>query len=74
MDVGYEVIIECTLDLFLFALQVFYAPHIVRLSSIAGAKIEPLRYTLAGSQISSNVYYDSPIFGRGWLNASGEDI
>lgn len=49
----------------------FYAPHIVGLSSVVGARLEPLRYTLEGGTLTSNVYYDSPIFGRGWLNASG---
>lgn len=49
----------------------FYAPHIVGLSGLVGAKLEPLRYTLEGGTLSSNVFYDSPIFGQGWLNASG---
>ena len=37
--------------------QVFYAPHIVRMSSVLGTRFEPLRYTLDGSRLYSNVYY-----------------
>ena len=39
------------------ARQVFYAPHIVRMSSVLGTRFEPLRYTLDGSRLYSNVYY-----------------
>ena len=35
----------------------FYAPHVVRMSSVLGTRFEPLRYTLAGSRLHSNVYY-----------------
>ncbi len=35
----------------------FYAPHVVRMSSVLGTRFEPLRYTLDGSRLYSNVYY-----------------
>ena len=41
--------------------QVFYAPHIVTLSSTVGAKFQPIRYILDGSSIVSNVFYSSSI-------------
>ena len=41
--------------------QVFYAPHIVTLSSTVGAKFQPIRYVLDGSSIVSNVFYSSSI-------------
>lgn len=49
----------------------FYAPHIARLSSAVGAKFQPIRYTLSGNSISSNVQYILPLLGSGWLSASG---
>jgi hypothetical protein len=36
-------------------LQVFHAPHIARLSSALGARFQPIRYTLRGDEIISNV-------------------
>jgi hypothetical protein len=42
-------------------LQVFYAPHIVSMSSILGTRFHPIRYILDGNHISSNVFYSSSI-------------
>lgn len=36
-------------------LQVFHAPHIARLSSLLGARFQPIRYTLRGNELISNV-------------------
>ena len=41
--------------------QVFYAPHIVTLSSTLGTKFQPIRYILDGDRIASNVFYSSSI-------------
>jgi len=54
--------------------EVFYAPHIVNLSKPVGVRFSPIRYSLVGDAISSNVRYDLTLFGRvfrGWLSASG---
>jgi hypothetical protein len=52
--------------------RVAYAPHIRRLSSVLGTRFDPIRYILSGDGgVVSNVKYDSSIFGRGWLSASG---
>ncbi|KAK9823596.1 hypothetical protein WJX72_004114 [[Myrmecia] bisecta] len=51
--------------------EVFYAPHIARLSAALGTRFEPLRYILRGDAIYSNVRYTSPLLGTGWLSASG---
>jgi hypothetical protein len=50
--------------------QVFHAPHLVGLSRFFGATIS-VRYRLEGNAIYSNVLYRHPIFGSGWLSASG---
>jgi hypothetical protein len=61
-----------------------HAPHINRMSSILGTKFN-ISYTLTGPpnsnsattaptsppQFYSNVRYESPLFGTGWLSASG---
>lgn len=53
-------------------MQVFYAPHIARMSSTLGARFEPIRYTLGpGGAFSSNVRFSSPLLGTGWLSAAG---
>ena len=51
-------------------MQVFYAPHIVRLSKPLGINFD-IQYRLSGSSLASNVHYSSKIFGSGWLNAAG---
>ncbi|KAI3431404.1 hypothetical protein D9Q98_004457 [Chlorella vulgaris] len=51
--------------------EVFHAPHIARLSSALGARFQPIRYTLRGDEIISNVRYQHPLLGTGWLSASG---
>ncbi len=38
-----------------WCMQVFYAPHIARLSAALGARFEPIRYTLRGDALISNV-------------------
>jgi hypothetical protein len=35
--------------------EVFHAPHIARLSAALGARFQPIRYTLRGKEIISNV-------------------
>ena len=64
--------------------NVVHAPHINRMSSILGTKFS-IGYTLstpsgdipakvsasAPPQFYSNVRYESPLFGSGWLSASG---
>lgn len=52
--------------------EVFYAPHIVKMSSaLFQTKFEPIRYIFRGDKIISNVKFSSPVFGSGWLSASG---
>ena len=51
--------------------RVFHAPHLERLSSAVGARVEPIRYTLDGDRLFSNVRYSHPLLGAGWLSASG---
>ncbi|KAL4518628.1 hypothetical protein Ndes2437B_g00717 [Nannochloris sp. 'desiccata'] len=65
--------------------NVIHAPHINRMSSILGTKFD-ISYTMATPgdnaerystatpsppQFYSNVRYESPLFGSGWLSASG---
>eukprot|EP00850_Spirogloea_muscicola_P024700 SM001327S27067 [mRNA] locus=s1327:1006:1681:- [translate_table: standard] len=42
------------------------------MSSILGARFDPIRYTLTGTHIASNVKYSSQLLGDGWLSASGD--
>eukprot|EP00897_Mesotaenium_endlicherianum_P004742 jgi/Mesen1/4296/ME000022S03585 len=51
--------------------EVFYAPHISRMSSVMGVQFDPIRYVLEGDVISSNVQYSAPLLGSGWLSAAG---
>ncbi|CAK9236610.1 unnamed protein product [Sphagnum troendelagicum] len=53
--------------------DVFYAPHISRISKSVGVNINPLRYILSPSGFVSNVQYMSP-FGDGWLSAAGDFV
>lgn len=53
--------------------EVFYAPHITRLTSAVGTQIRPLRYILTDSGFISNVRYLSPV-GDGWLSAAGDYV
>jgi len=53
-------------------LQVFYAPHIARISSSLGTRFDPIRYTLfPGGAFLSNVKFTNTVLGSGWLSASG---
>lgn len=54
--------------------EVFYAPHIFTLSSMLVSKIRPLQYVLTESGFESNARYFSPLFGEGWLSASGDYV
>lgn len=54
--------------------QVFHAPHLVGLSRFFGATINPVRYRLEGDAIYSNVKYEHPLLGSGWLSASGVNL
>lgn len=51
--------------------QVFYAPHISKLSSAMAARFEPIQYTLEGTKLLSNVKYAHPLLGEGWLSSGG---
>ncbi|KXZ55563.1 hypothetical protein GPECTOR_2g1112 [Gonium pectorale] len=51
--------------------QVFYAPHISRMSSALGTKFSPIQYRLTGSTIVSNVKFSNSLLGEGWLSAGG---
>ena len=50
----------------------FYAPHIVRLTSVLATKFEPILYILQGEEIISNVKFNNALLGSGWLSAAGE--
>lgn len=52
--------------------QVFYAPHISRMSSVLGTRFQPIQYRLTGDSLVSNVRYSNPLLGEGWLSAGGE--
>ena len=58
-------------------MQVFDAPHIRKFTTLVGAKVS-VQYTLRGDgatsaapQFVSNVRYEHPLLGAGWLSASG---
>ncbi|PNH12857.1 hypothetical protein TSOC_000219 [Tetrabaena socialis] len=51
--------------------QVFYAPHIARMSSALGTKFDPIQYRLSGSMLVSNVRFSNSVIGDGWLSAGG---
>lgn len=51
--------------------QVFHAPHIESMSSFMGVKFNPIRYHLEGNALISNVKFEVPFLGTGWLSASG---
>lgn len=52
-------------------MQVFSAPHIARMSGVLGTTFSPIKYTLRGDKIISNVRFSSTVFQEGWLSASG---
>jgi hypothetical protein len=52
--------------------QVFHAPHIARMSAALSTKFEPILYILQGDEIISNVQFNNPLLGSGWLSAAGE--
>lgn len=60
-----------TLELGQGTWEVFYAPHIARMSSAMGARFEPIRYALDGTAFTSNVKYSNAVLGQGWLSAGG---
>lgn len=52
--------------------RVAFAPHITKLSSLAGAKFDPIWYKLDGAGgIESNVRYAAPLAQEGWLSTRG---
>ncbi|KAG2434107.1 hypothetical protein HXX76_007834 [Chlamydomonas incerta] len=51
--------------------QVFYAPHISKMSSAMSTQFTPIQYRLTGTALVSNVKYNSPLVGDGWLSAGG---
>jgi len=51
--------------------EVFSAPHITKLLSSVGIRFEPVRFTLDGTHISSNVKFRAPLGVEGWLSAAG---
>ncbi|GIL79785.1 hypothetical protein Vretimale_12411 [Volvox reticuliferus] len=51
--------------------QVFYAPHIFKLSSAMATKFQPIQYRLSGNSLVANVKYSNPLLGEGWLSAGG---
>ncbi|KAG1656534.1 hypothetical protein FOA52_005560 [Chlamydomonas sp. UWO 241] len=51
--------------------EVFWAPHLATMSKALGTRFTPIQYKLSGRHLSSHVQYSSPIFGTGWLSASG---
>ena len=53
---------------------VFFAPHIVAGASAVGAKFDPILYRLDGNKIVSNVRYQLPLLGSGWLSAAGTPL
>lgn len=52
--------------------EVFYMPHIRRIAEPLGVKVQPLRYSILGGKITSDVGYSAPVVGAGWLNSGGE--
>eukprot|EP00798_Chlamydomonas_sp_ICE-L_P003394 gene3394-13434_t len=50
--------------------EVFYAPHIARMSSFMGTQFT-IQYKLEGSKLWSYVKYSNPVLGSGWLNSAG---
>eukprot|EP00955_Chlamydomonas_euryale_P108193 365826-Chlamydomonas_euryale.AAC.12 len=41
------------------------------MSSALGTRFQPIQYVLDGGALRSHVKYESPLFGSGWLSASG---
>lgn len=54
--------------------QVFYAPHISRMSSVLGTRFQPIQYRLTGDSLVSNVRYSNALLGEGWLSAGGKMV
>ena len=52
--------------------EVISAPHIQTLSATFGCTFSPIRYTLLGETLISNVFYSHPVLGEGWLSAGGK--
>jgi hypothetical protein len=51
--------------------EVFSAPHIVNLSNLSSTRFSPIRYSLEGEHIYSNVKFIGPLGIEGWLSAAG---
>ena len=52
--------------------EVVSAPHIEAMSTNLGTIFSPIRYTLVGERLISNVKYSHPVLGEGWLSAGGK--
>ncbi|KAG0590495.1 hypothetical protein KC19_1G103900 [Ceratodon purpureus] len=53
--------------------EVFYAPHIFRLSSAVRTQVRPLQYILTDAGFTSHAGYFSPV-GQGWFSAAGDYV
>ena len=42
-----------------------------RVANLLNIRFDPIRYSLRGTKIWSNVHYQVPVLGEGWLSASG---
>ena len=51
--------------------EVFHMPHMYNLSSPLGITFRPVRYTLKGGKIRSDVRFDARGAVRGWLDSAG---
>ena len=51
--------------------EVFHMPHMYNLSSPLGITFRPVRYTLKGGKIRSDVRFDARGAARGWLDSAG---
>lgn len=51
--------------------EVFHMPHMYNLSSPLGITFRPVRYTLKGRKIRSDVRFDARGAARGWLDSAG---
>mmetsp|Transcript_25601 Transcript_25601/g.35353 ORF Transcript_25601/g.35353 Transcript_25601/m.35353 type:complete len:602 (-) Transcript_25601:87-1892(-) len=51
--------------------EVFHAPHFRVLSTGLLTTFNPIRYSLQGNTVTSNVRFSNPVIGEGWLSATG---
>ena len=58
----------------LLSVLIFCSPPFVihyRIANLLNIRFDPIRYSLRGTKIWSNVHYQVPLLGEGWLSASG---